>query len=239
MNVAAMQGWEDSLAALRADWCTVRAGSASASERPEAEWESLRASMSTEMAGLRSAGRWLGGPRTLLQAMRLQYDERRLTAGLGWLLRPDGHHRLGDRMLQAFLEVLEVPASRLYPASVTREEGRNRTRAEMTFADLVVRVPGTTVLVEAKIWAGEQPAQCARLSAEWRDEDPVLVFLTEDGRDDPESASAEDTWKPLSWAQVTDLIDRVVRELPPDEEPAAGVLDFLDTLRNYYGRSTS
>jgi hypothetical protein len=235
MSVAPMHSWEESLAALRADWLTVRGGS---SERP-AEWEALRGSLSREVADLRSARRWLGGPRTLLQAMRLQYDERRLTAGLGWLLRPDGHHRLGERVLQAFLEALEVPAPRLYPASITREEGRNRTRAEMTFADLVVRVPGKTVLVEAKIWAGEQPEQCARLAAEWRDEDPILVFLTEDGRDDPESASAEDTWKPLSWAQVTDLIDTVVRGLPPDQEPAPGVLDFLETLRNYYGRSTS
>jgi hypothetical protein len=185
--------------------------------------------MSAEMADLRSAGRWLGGPRTLLQALGLHHDELRLTAGLAWLLDPEGHHRLGDRVLRGFLQRLDVQVPRLHPVRIAREEARNVTRA-----DLIVRLPGATVLVEAKVWAGEQLTQCTRLAQEWADESPVLVFLTRTGKP-PETAGPDSSWQCLRWADVIEIVDRALRDSHPDHTSSAGVIDYLTTLREFHG----
>ena len=63
-----------------------------------------------------------GRLRTLLQALGLHHDELRLTAGLAWLLQPEGHHRLGDRVLQLFLQRVGVDVPVLHPVRVAREE---------------------------------------------------------------------------------------------------------------------
>jgi hypothetical protein len=45
----------------------------------------------------------------------------------------------------------------------------------------VVRMPGTTLLFEAKVFPGEKDNQRDRLSKAWEPEVPTRVFLTMNG----------------------------------------------------------
>lgn len=87
--------------------------------------------------------------------------------------------------------------------SVQREEQRNVTRA-----DLVLRYPQVSVVLEVKVWALEQPKQCARLAEEWADESPRLVFLTPRGVQPVTAASTAGDWHTLSWGDVTTALTR-------------------------------
>ena len=51
--------------------------------------------MRREADSLRDQGRWRGGHRTLMHALGIQHREVFLTAGLAWLLDPDGWHGPG------------------------------------------------------------------------------------------------------------------------------------------------
>ena len=78
-------------------------------------------------------------------------------------------------------------------------------------ADLVVRMPGVTLLVESKVYADEQPGQCDRLADAWADENPVLVFLTTDGRLPYSSVTSAGLWHQLAWRQVAAVIADAAR----------------------------
>ena len=87
---------EGQLARLSEEWDAVVAMSA-ADSTVLAQWDQSIASMSQEMGSLRDQGRWRGGHRTLMHALGIQPREVYLTAGLAWLLDPDGWHGLGSR----------------------------------------------------------------------------------------------------------------------------------------------
>lgn len=131
-----------------------------------ADWDTAFAAIADEQAHLRADRKWRTGGRTLLHALGLHHDEVRLCAGLAWLLTPDGWHGLGSSFLSALLVDLGLPApqdSDLASASVITEES---SLDGSTRADIVIRLPrsGTSVLIEAKVWAYEQPDQCRRLA---------------------------------------------------------------------------
>ncbi|KGN29735.1 hypothetical protein N802_11615 [Knoellia sinensis KCTC 19936] len=155
----------------------------------------------------------------------------RLCAGLAWLLTPDGWHGLGTTLLRALLDELGFTAleeADVAGASVVTEEWStdNTTRA-----DIVVRLPqsATTVLVEAKVWAGEQPNQCQRLAELWASESPTLVFLTRTGSQ-PLTAREGDHWIPLAWASVARLMHQVDA---PSWSP--GARELRETIEVYGG----
>jgi hypothetical protein len=188
-----------------------------------AEWEVSIDSMLREVASLRDQGRWRGGHRTLMHALGIQHREAYLTAGLAWLLDPDGWHGLGDKVLSGLLAQIGLPAAVSNPVRVATEETRS---AGETRADLVVRMPGTTLLVEAKVYAGEQPGQCDRLADAWALEKPTLVFLTIDGRPPRTAIRSAALWQRLAWPEVAAIIADAARA--PDCAP--GVRDLLATI---------
>jgi hypothetical protein len=194
-----------------------------AADSPIDSWERTRASMSEEVAALQAAGRWRSGERSLLAALGLADDERKLCTALRWLLQPHGHHGLGYALLRLLWERLDVQPENEHPVTATREERRGGT-----IADLVVRAPGAVVLIEAKVHAGEQEEQCDRLGALWAHEAPTLVFLTRDGRAPDTADRTAGQWTPLTWSEVADLTEQAARHVA---RPAGGVLDFIDTLR--------
>ncbi len=144
-----------------------------------------------------------------------------MTKGLAWLLRPDGHHGIGEGLLGRLLERVGMTGEPGWPVTVVVEETREDTRA-----DLVVRTPNGCVLVEAKLGAPERPRQCERLERLWADESPSFVFLTRDGRA-PTTATTD--WVALRWSEVAVML----REALPDQ-PGGGALDFLTTLETFY-----
>jgi hypothetical protein len=210
------------LAQMAEEWNAVLASSAD-DQAVLADWEQSVDSMRREAAALRDQGRWRGGHRTLMHALGLQHREVYLTAGLAWLLDPDGWHGLGSKVLSGLLMQLGLLPAIDYPVSVAVEEARSGGE---TRADLVVRMPGLTLLIEAKVYADEQPGQCERLAEAWADENPTLVFLTLDGRLPYTAVTSAGLWHQLAWPQVAAVIADAARA----SDCAPGVLDLLATI---------
>ncbi|KQS69274.1 PD-(D/E)XK nuclease family protein [Modestobacter sp. Leaf380] len=215
--------WQAKIDDLSAEW-----GSMHVPSPDLGDWNRLMTVMTSEVGQLRATSQWRSGPRTLLEALGLHHRELALTAGLGWLLDPDGHHGLGSAFLEDFLAALGVPMPAPGPVSIQLEEQRNITRA-----DLVLRCPQVTVLIEAKVWALEQPQQCARLASEWADESPVLVYLTPRGVHPTTAGSSLDEWRTLSWGDVAEAVARAAAR----SDAAPGVHDYLNTLTHDVGRT--
>jgi hypothetical protein len=189
-----------------------------------AAWNGRMSSMGSEVDKLRNGGRWLGGKHTLMHALGIHYLELPLTAGLAWLLDPDGWHGLGSHVLSGLLGELGLPPVVGCPVTVTTEEARP---AWQTRADLVVRMPGTTLLFEVKVLSGEADQQCDRLSKAWEAEVPTRVFLTLDGRPPVTAVHSRGQWINLIWTQVGVII-RGAMDSGPDCAP--GAREFLATI---------
>src|SRR5690606_30892102 len=121
------------------------------------QWTDVLHQMRHEVQGLKAQGQWRTGGRTLLNALLVHHDEVILCRGLAWLLTPDGWHGLGSKVLVGLLELLGLSTDGAGEAQVVIEEQREETRA-----DIVVRYQEGTVLIEAKVWAGEQYEQADR-----------------------------------------------------------------------------
>jgi PD-(D/E)XK nuclease superfamily len=213
---------EGELAQMSEEW-TVILASSSGDRDVIGSWEQSIDSMRREADSLRDQGRWRGGHRTLMHALGVQHREVFLTAGLAWLLDPDGWHGLGSRVLSGLIGQLGLPSAVSYPVSVAVEETRSGGE---TRADLVVHMPGVTLLIEAKVYADEQPGQCDRLAEAWADEKPILVFLTLDGRLPYTAVTSAGLWHQLAWPQVAAVIADAARV----SDCAPGVMDLLATI---------
>jgi PD-(D/E)XK nuclease superfamily len=213
---------EGQLAQISEEWNAVLASS-TGGQAVLANWEQSIDSMRREAASLRDQGRWRGGRRTLMHALGIQHSEVYLTAGLAWLLDPDGWHGLGSKVLSGLLVQLGLPSAIDYPVRVAVEETRSGGE---TRADLVVRMPGVTLLIEAKVYADEQPGQCDRLADAWATEEPALVFLTLEGRSPRTAIRSAALWHQLAWPQVAAIIADAARA----SDCAPGVRDLLATI---------
>ena len=189
------------------------------------DWEHSFARMRVEVADLRAADRWHSGGRTLLHALDVHYSELHLCRGLAWLLDPDGWHGLGTSVLKALLSDLSLPLDGAERGTVAVEETCKNTRA-----DVVIRTPGTTLILEAKVFAREQHAQCDRLAREWEDESPTLVYLTRDGRPPTTAVDTEADWQPMTWRHVASLASSAAGRC---DGATHGVWEFIDTLELY------
>lgn len=205
---------------MEAEWSRI-----SAVESPVPQWEDRLVSMQTDMRSLQREGRWRSGGRTLMHALGMQHNEVLLCRGLAWLLTPDGWHGLGDRFLVRLLEHLDLSSDGAAPTTVMTEESRDACRA-----DIVIRAGSVVVVIEAKVFAGEQRGQADRLAGAFRDEDPTLVFLTRDGRLPATAVKSAGEWINLTWTDVSTLLDEVLLECP---ERVPGVADFAQTLNHY------
>src|ERR1700722_6810109 len=131
-RVVIMDDAETRLAQMSEEWNAVLASSAD-DQAVLADWEQSIDSMRREADSLRDQGRWRGGYRTLMHALGIQHREVFLTAGLAWLLDPDGWHGLGSRALSGLLGQLGLPPTVTYPVTVAVEETRSggETRADL------------------------------------------------------------------------------------------------------------
>lgn len=205
--------------------------------------ESAFASASTEAKDIRARGRWVSGPSDMLTILGRHRNELVHSRLLAWLLNPTGQHGLGDRFLRAFLESLWPGDDTLAPGVVEIELERARTglneRTGLMVearADLVIRLDAAVVVVENKVDAGEQPAQCERLYWSWV-HDPTevrWVYLTPTGRPPTTAASPEAlaAWRTASYAQVTNSLSQVLDEASgsPGDLGRASARQYLATL---------
>ncbi|MGY1618177.1 PD-(D/E)XK nuclease family protein [Geodermatophilus sp. SYSU D00691] len=192
------------------------------------QWTSRLGRLQATQRELVRTGRWRAGPRTLLAALDQQNRELAMTAGLAWLLRPDGHHGLGPAVLDGLLDYLEADGSGAHSGvRVVLEEQREETRA-----DLVVYGPSWTIVVEAKTFAVEQERQLDRLHAHWSDEPtPCFVFLTRGERLPLTAVASRAAWRGLTWRKVAEIARTVAG---PIAGVAPGVHDYIATLEAYH-----
>lgn len=220
--------WADRYENARREWSAVVQTQVKSAAIQLDAWARAFASMKQEQDRLIGLGHWRGGPRTLLGALGLEGFELRMTSGLAWLLRPDGHHGLGPAMLQRVL--MELGVRDEVDPSLTRVVVEE-TRGGDTRADLVVYAPTWTIVIEAKVYAVEGPNQLARLHELWSsDPGPSFVFLTR-GRRRPRSAGESATlWRNVTWERIA----QIGRDAVPGRPTAPGVLDYLTTLEVYH-----
>jgi hypothetical protein len=166
---------------------------------------------------------WRSGGSTLLAALGLQYQEVPLCRGLAWLLDPEGGHNFGRHFLDAFLRSLDLPTTENAPVRIRVEESRVDTRA-----DIVIRAGEQTVVVEAKVLAGEQPVQADRLFEHWGHETPCFVFLTRSGRVPETAEKSVGLWTPRTWRELAQLA-RATAETAA-LEPSSGAREFIETI---------
>lgn len=198
------------LAELRGEWSAFHGGAARESEfaRLTDEWRAIE---------------WRSGGKTLLDALGLQFNEVALCRGLAWLLDPEGGHNLGRHPLHAFLRSLDVSVEEGVPVKIRVEETNADSRA-----DIVIRAGECTVIVEAKVFAGEQPRQADRIFEYWASENPTLVFLTTTGHLPYTAQKSEGAWLALRWRDLAQLLRTTAAQ--SGLEPAAGAREFIATI---------
>ncbi|WP_168990221.1 PD-(D/E)XK nuclease family protein [Yimella sp. RIT 621] len=171
-----------------------------------------------------SAFEWQSGSRTLLTALGLQHQEVPLCRGLAWLLDPTGGHHLDRAALNAFLHYIGQPVTASDDeVKIQVEEIRENTRA-----DIVLNLGARTIVVEAKVHAGEQPTQADRLAALWGEHSPTLVFLTTNGYAPYTAVDSKESWVPCRWRDLAAAIRQAIAE--QGLEASAGARDFLETI---------
>ena len=228
--------WEAEYAAMSERWGLVSRAERLRDLTAVGSWHSTMAAMRSERDERVAEGHWRSGPRTLLAALGRQDRELALTAGFAWLLRPDGHHGLGSRVLGLVLDHVGLHEAPRRVRDVLREEERivvgPRGEARPTRADLVVYAPTWTIVVEAKAFAIEQPDQLDRLFRGWGDEpDPRFVFLTRGVREEKTAVDSAGRWKHMTWRDVARIARMAVDE---SSAPAPGVRDYITTLEAYH-----
>ena len=157
---------------------------------------------------------------------------------LGWLLDPEGNHKLGDAFLVAFLQKSRAKAKELgiefthptgifadggYGTEVTRE-WENEVDGSRGFLDiLAINGKARSLLaVENKVESNEHTQQLTRyrkaLENRYRDFGRVYVFLSPNGIK-PEEPEERKLWIPLDYAAVADLVQTMIQERSDDMKP--------------------
>ena len=220
------RSWADQIAVMRKQWQAL----GHSSDRVPPEWPQRLVELRQRRHELMGKGQWRSGPRTLMAAVGWSDLELRLTAGLAWLLRPDGHHGLGPQLLRALLATCGEPESRLTGVRIAVEDSRDDGR---TRADLVAYGSDWTLVIEAKVRAAEQPAQLHRLYELWRDDPaPRFVFLTRERRTPATASGSAGAWALLTWSDLARLLRTAIGEQRGDVAP--GVNDYLQTLEVHH-----
>lgn len=225
--------WEDQFQGMEQEWVAIG--------RRELnclldEWQPAMADMTREYHSLVANGSWVSGPSDFLSIIHRQRDELTHSRLLAWLLTPTGRHGLGSAFLTRLLEYCRGTPIPALPTvrDVTCEYTRNDRRA-----DVVVWGRDFTLVIENKVDAGEQPAQCDDLYECFRDEpDPLFVFLSPDGRP-PTTATtdaARAAFKAISWPRVRVMIEDVAGSATSQVTIAAAVVDnYTVTLKEQFG----
>ncbi len=201
-------------------------------------WKAAFLDLRAEQEGLLDQGRWVSGPASLLSVIGQSRRETYHCRVLAWLMDPTGRHGLGIHFLELFLRECfpdeEFDSKGLGKATVVCEVPRGRSRA-----DIVVSLPGSTVVIEAKTDAEERPRQCDDLYADFGEEmDPHFVFLSPRGRP-PVTASGDamEAFRTVSFIECRNLLEKALalpRRGTPDEIALGSVHNYLRTLRTEF-----
>ena len=227
--------WRKRHAEAASAWTALRRQDKEKTSALLAAWAERHQAAHSAQRVLVNSGRWHGGPRTLLAAIGVQNSELALTAGLAWLLRPDGHHRLGSALLSGLLARLSITGT-ADNVRVVCEESRGDDQGSgldrKTRADLVVYGDGWTIIIEAKTYAVEQDRQLDRLHHHWkREATPCFVFLTRNTRKPVSAIDTSADWHSLTWDEIAQLARTAAHG---QARASAGVIDYIETLEVFH-----
>jgi hypothetical protein len=186
-------------------------------------WQQRYEQLAARTARLRSEGRWIRGHGDLLSVLSLDRAELTHSKVLAWLLDPGAAHGLGVGLLERLAEHLDLAGlttEELGAANVRREVGHPDARA-----DLLIEMPSTTIVIENKIDAVEQPDQCRRLVAAFGRVETSYLFLTLSGHAPTTAGTDLDTWNVCSYQQLADWLDEICAN-----NTNASVRSYLQTL---------
>lgn len=234
---------ETHFAALLGEWTALLGHAA---EESAADRDSRFRLVSNEYRELVANGDWVSGPSDLVTILGRDRDELLHSSLLAWLLTPTAQHRLGDAFLRLLIgriwpEYTDVP---LQGASADREVDRvvvdpDNSQTYQARADVVVRTPELTIIIENKLDAVEGPIQCERLYRVWRGEPTQTRWLlvSPSGRA-PVSIVTEEAaqaWTAVSYRDVSAwLSESIGRAEPSSSLGRASALQYLATLRRKY-----
>lgn len=230
-----LRPWRERYADAAGDWAALRHRDHERVLALIAIWEDRYEAARSGQHELTRSRKWRGGPRTLLAAIGVQDRELCLTAGLAWLLRPDGHHGLGPAMLDRLLGRLGIDQT-TGDVRITCEESRGDNHASgldrATKADLVVYARNWTIVCEAKTYAREQDRQLDRLYHHWKGEAaPRFLFLTRSAREPVSAVESREHWRQLTWGEIAELAQAAIDANCP---VAAGIREYVQTVEVYH-----
>ena len=227
---------EARFAQLAAEWRST----VGASEPMEPRFGAMKA----EASHLQAGGQWVSGPGDVLSILGRHRDELFHSRMLGWLLNPTGRHGFGDRFLRTFLAAAWPGESMVDGGTVEIELERQSSgmsagteESLQSRADLVIHFQSLVIVIENKLDAGEQEAQCERLYWSWAGEPTEVrwLFLTPNGRL-PVTVTSDEArvaWRPLSYREVRRALAAVLDGpvgLPPETGRSSAV-QYLATLK--------
>jgi hypothetical protein len=209
------------------------------------------AEVRAEAAALKATGRWVSGSADLLSVIGQGRQELVHTRILAWLVDPIGRHGMGDLFLRRLLatlwpddefDVQHVRVSR-EQSSIGVAEGEDELLSAR--ADLVIRLPSDTIVIENKVDAAEQPRQCERLFRAFQREPARIhyVFLSPSGRHPAtvETDLARLAWTPLSYLSLRDVLKATIDAMGPPiaELGRQSVEQYIGTLERRFRMANS
>ena len=148
---------------------------------------------------------------------------------------PNRGHGLGTGFIARMLKLsgAEVPVEGLRVRSV-QCEAPGRTRAgKQTLADIVVWGRGFTLVIENKVDAKEQEAQCKRLHECFGQPGTYFMFLSPDR--DPTTDKYE-VFRPVRYRQVSRELEAALKKTPNRSATDRGLAEnYLLTLQREFG----
>jgi hypothetical protein len=219
---------------VRAEWSAI-------TRRPPVDVERF-GHVKSEADALVEAGLWTSGPGDMLSILGKQRDELMHSRMIGWLIVPTNRHGLGRAVLTRFLDAL-WPADALMrsgPVFVDLEVNASglddEGRLYEARADIVLRGEGTTVIIENKVNAGEQPDQCERLYWAFAGDagDTRWVFLSPTGRRPvtATSDSARTAWRTMGYAELRTIVATAISGAAATSATGrTTAMQYLETLR--------
>jgi hypothetical protein len=253
--------WDTQFEALAAEWSALSEPVIDPVELMA--WNEQVMAMQAQMDHLRDTGRWAAGPHDLMSIVGLNRWELAHSAAIAWLCTPDAGHGLGSSFLRALIERTGDPVSLAGPVTTVLEEGRDvllprdgtygdlptvATSIEPdaddlphsvlwpTRADVVVRGPGWTLVIEVKVDAVEGISQARRLYEGWKDDpDARFLFLTRSGR--PPQSMPEHLrgiWACMAWRDLRLTLEGLAATSNATAIARPALLDYLRTLRTTF-----
>jgi len=227
------------MTSMMGDWALVRAGIRDLRTKRRQQrvqsWECSMLRLLDEQAALRRAGQWSSTiTPDLLSIIGRSRREVVLCSVLAWLLDPFEGHGLGSVMLDWLVGELGLEGGAWSPGQVqvTTEEVRGPRRA-----DIIARLPGATVVFEAKVDAPESRRQCEDLYRLFSPEpDACFVFLTPRGRPPRTAGPTVEAWRRLSFRQVRAALAEALErtESQGNASRFAAAMTYLHTLEREF-----